>query len=83
MTSTSRRVRVLFDETAIARRTEELAAAIAAANPENLLVVAVLKGSASCKRMGPVSMPTSVCMMVVPVTVSPRIKAHWIGAAPR
>ena len=45
MTTPPRRVRVLFDETAIARRTEELAAAIAAANPENLLVVAVLKGS--------------------------------------
>src|SRR3954451_16716031 len=45
MTSASRRVRVLFDETAIARRNEELAQEIIATNPENLLVVAVLKGS--------------------------------------
>jgi hypoxanthine phosphoribosyltransferase len=44
MTS-SPRVRVLFDETAIARRNEELAQQVAAAAPENLLVVAVLKGS--------------------------------------
>ncbi len=44
-TTESRRVRVLFDETAIERRIEELAAAIAAAKPRNLLVVAVLKGS--------------------------------------
>jgi hypoxanthine phosphoribosyltransferase len=39
------RVRVLFDEATIARRNEELARDVAAANPENLLVVAVLKGS--------------------------------------
>jgi hypoxanthine phosphoribosyltransferase len=39
------RVRVLFDEAAIARRNEELAAAIAAAQPKDLLAVAVLKGS--------------------------------------
>jgi hypoxanthine phosphoribosyltransferase len=39
------RIRVLFDETAIARRIEELAQAVAAAEPKNLLVVAVLKGS--------------------------------------
>src|SRR4051794_1012459 len=45
MTSASRRVRVLFDETAIARRNEELAEAIVGTKPENLLVVAVLKGS--------------------------------------
>ena len=45
MTSASRRVRVLFDEETIARRNEEIAAAIRGANPENLLVVAVLKGS--------------------------------------
>jgi hypoxanthine phosphoribosyltransferase len=38
------RVRVLFDEAAIARRNEELAQEVAAAKPENLLVVAVLKG---------------------------------------
>ena len=39
------RVRVLFDEETIARRCEEMAQAIAAANPKDLLVVAVLKGS--------------------------------------
>lgn len=39
------RVRVLFDEAAIARRNEEMAAAVAAAEPKDLLVVAVLKGS--------------------------------------
>ena len=44
MTS-SPRVRVLFDEASIARRIEDLARAVAASNPENLLVVAVLKGS--------------------------------------
>lgn len=45
MTSASRRVRVLFDETVIARRNEEIAAAVVSANLEHLLVVAVLKGS--------------------------------------
>lgn len=45
MTSPARRVRVLFDEAAIARRNEELSQAIVAAKLENLLVVAVLKGS--------------------------------------
>jgi hypoxanthine phosphoribosyltransferase len=39
------RVRVLFDEAAIARRIEELARAVAGAEARNLLVVAVLKGS--------------------------------------
>ena len=39
------RVRVLFDEAAIARRNEEMARAVAAAEPQDLLVVAVLKGS--------------------------------------
>jgi hypoxanthine phosphoribosyltransferase len=39
------RVRVLFEEAAIGRRIEEMARAVAQANPENLLVVAVLKGS--------------------------------------
>jgi hypoxanthine phosphoribosyltransferase len=39
------RVRILFDETAIAHRIEELARVIAAADPRDLLVVAVLKGS--------------------------------------
>ena len=45
MSTASKRVRVLFDEAAIAKRNEELAAEIVAAKPENLLVVAVLKGS--------------------------------------
>ncbi len=39
------RIRVLFDENTIAKRIEELAQQIANAKPENLLVVAVLKGS--------------------------------------
>jgi hypoxanthine phosphoribosyltransferase len=39
------RIRVLFDEDAIARRNETLAQEIANAKPKNLLVVAVLKGS--------------------------------------
>lgn len=41
----SPRIRVLFDENAIAARNETLAKEIASAKPENLLVVAVLKGS--------------------------------------
>lgn len=41
----SSRVRVLFDEEAIARRNEDLARAIAAAAHRDLLVVAILKGS--------------------------------------
>lgn len=45
MMSENRRIRVLFDEKAIHRRNEELAKAIAAAKPERLLVVAVLRGS--------------------------------------
>jgi len=40
-----RRIRVLYDEAAIARRNDEMAKAIAASNPRDLLVVAVLKGS--------------------------------------
>jgi hypoxanthine phosphoribosyltransferase len=40
-----RRIRVLYDEAAIARRNEEMAQAVAASNPKDLLVVAVLKGS--------------------------------------
>ncbi|HEY5795996.1 MAG TPA: hypoxanthine phosphoribosyltransferase [Bosea sp. (in: a-proteobacteria)] len=43
--SEPRRIRVLFDEAAIARRNEEMAEAIAATSPPDLLVVAVLKGS--------------------------------------
>jgi hypoxanthine phosphoribosyltransferase len=38
-------VRVLFDEDALAKRNEELAAEIALAQPQDLLAVAVLKGS--------------------------------------
>lgn len=45
MTIPTRRVRTLFDEDAIARRNAELAQEIVGARPENLLVVAVLKGS--------------------------------------
>ena len=41
----SSRVRVLFDEAAIARRNEEIAREVAAVDPKDLLVVAVLKGS--------------------------------------
>ena len=44
MTGTPR-IRVLFDENAIAKRNEALAQEIAKAKPVNLLVVAVLKGS--------------------------------------
>jgi len=40
-----RRVKILFDENAIARRTDALAREIAARNPKDLLVVAVLRGS--------------------------------------
>src|SRR4051812_18717956 len=39
------RIRVLFDEDTIAKRNEALAQEIAGSRPENLLVVAVLKGS--------------------------------------
>ena len=45
MTAPSRRVRVLYDEATIARRNEEMAAQIVAAGTQDLLVVAVLKGS--------------------------------------
>ncbi len=45
MTPSLPRVRVLFDESAIAQRNEEIARAIASQPLENLLVVAVLKGS--------------------------------------
>lgn len=43
--SASARVRVLFDETVIARRNEEIARLVAQADLKDLLVVAVLKGS--------------------------------------
>ncbi len=39
------RIRVLYDETAIAQRNEEMARTIAQTAPSDLLVVAVLKGS--------------------------------------
>lgn len=39
------RVRVLFDETQIAKRNDEIAREIAARKPKDLLVVAILKGS--------------------------------------
>lgn len=39
------RIRTLFDEATIARRIDEMARAIAAGQPKDLLVVAVLKGS--------------------------------------
>ena len=45
MSIPERRVRTLFDEAAIAKRNDELAQEIQAARPDNLLVVAVLKGS--------------------------------------
>src|SRR5918993_167776 len=41
----SSRVRILFDDAAIARRNEDMAREIATAQPKDLLVVAVLKGS--------------------------------------
>ena len=41
----SQRIRVLFDEATSAARNAEMAAAIAADSPADLLVVAVLKGS--------------------------------------
>ncbi len=40
-----RSIKVLFDTTAIAARTQALAEAVAATRPDNLLVVAILKGS--------------------------------------
>jgi hypoxanthine phosphoribosyltransferase len=43
--SGDRQVKVLFDEAAIATRTEALAREIAAADPKDLLVAAILKGS--------------------------------------
>ncbi len=45
MNSPVKPVRTLYDEDAIARRNAELAKDILAANPQDLLVVAVLKGS--------------------------------------
>jgi hypoxanthine phosphoribosyltransferase len=42
---TAPRIRVLFDEAAIAKRNDEMAAEIAAAASPDLIVIAVLKGS--------------------------------------
>jgi hypoxanthine phosphoribosyltransferase len=43
--SGDRQVKILFDEAALANRTAALAGEISAANPKDLLVVAILKGS--------------------------------------
>ena len=43
--SGDRQVKILFDEAALANRTEALAREISAAKPKDLLVVAILKGS--------------------------------------
>ena len=40
-------------------------------------------GVASVKSMSPVSMPGSIWNVVMPVSVSPRMMAQAIGAAPR
>ena len=40
-------------------------------------------GSGRTSNMGPVSRPASICMIVMPVVVSPARMARWIGAAPR
>ena len=45
MTTPSHRIKTLFDETTLAARNLELAKEIAARNPQNLLVIPVLKGS--------------------------------------
>ncbi len=37
----------------------------------------------SCSSMAPVSMPSSISIVVMPVSVSPLMIAHWIGPAPR
>ena len=39
--------------------------------------------SARASSSGPVSRPSSISMVVTPVSVSPFAIAHWIGAAPR
>ena len=35
------------------------------------------------RSMSPVSSPSSICIIVTPVSLSPFITDHWIGAAPR
>ena len=46
---------------------------------------AVLRSTSagSTASIGPVSRPRSICMMVIPVRLSPARIARWIGAAPR
>jgi len=46
---------------------------------------AVLPRISSVSRcsIGPVSRPSSICMMVMPVSASPARMARWMGAAPR
>ena len=40
-------------------------------------------GTRALSSIGPVSRPSSICMMVTPVSPSPARIARWIGAAPR
>ena len=39
-------------------------------------------GTVSCSMMSPVSNPSPICMMVMPVSGSPSRMDHWMGAAP-
>jgi hypothetical protein len=40
-------------------------------------------GVARARSVGPVSSPSSIIMVVTPVSRSPFTIAHWMGAAPR
>ena len=40
-------------------------------------------GLAFCSSISPVSSPTSIIIVVTPLSFSPSMTAHWIGAAPR
>ena len=40
-------------------------------------------GTVPRSSIGPVSSPSSICMMVTPLSASPARIAAWIGAAPR
>jgi hypothetical protein len=40
-------------------------------------------GVARDMRIGPVSSPSSIIIVVTPVSVSPLTTAQWMGAAPR
>ena len=40
-------------------------------------------GTRSAIAIAPVSSPSSIFMMVTPLSVSPAMMARWIGAAPR